>query len=219
MEGNLGEDHSGELHRETAVQKANRIIGEEMSRLGWQETELACRLKNDPGKLAVAARVRKETTLPVKWIAERLQMGTSKSLKPMLLRWTQACGKSANQSPPTKAPCQQLQFQPPVDPFKLSAGGDSEHGAGGAASGQQPADDLPALPRAGAGGGCGEVVCGDAGQCRGGESGPGERVGGQDCGAAEGGLVGVNVRPGQWGAESWPPSLGPEGGEYPVEST
>ena len=70
--------------------------------------------KNDPGKLAVAARVRKETTLPVKWIAERLQMGTSKSLKPMLLHWTQACGKSANQSPPTKAPCQQLQFQPPV---------------------------------------------------------------------------------------------------------
>ena len=49
-----------------------------------------------------------------KWIAERLQMGTSKSLKPMLLRWIQACGKSANQSQPTKAPCQQLQFQPPV---------------------------------------------------------------------------------------------------------
>ena len=69
-------NHSGQLHRETAVQKANRIIGEEMSRLGWQETELACRLKNDPGKLAVAARARQETTLPVKWIAERLQMGT-----------------------------------------------------------------------------------------------------------------------------------------------
>jgi hypothetical protein len=79
---NLGENHSGELHRETA----NRIISEEMSRLGWKETELACRLKNDPGKLAVAARVRKQTTLPVKWIAERLQMGTSKSLQPMLLR-------------------------------------------------------------------------------------------------------------------------------------
>ncbi len=28
----------------------------------------------------MAARVRKETTLPIKWIA-RLQMGTSKSLK------------------------------------------------------------------------------------------------------------------------------------------
>ena len=75
---------------------------------------VSCRFQDDPGKLAVAARVSKETTLPVKWIAERLQMGTSKSLKPMLLRWIQACGKSANQSQPTKAPCQQLQFQPPV---------------------------------------------------------------------------------------------------------
>ena len=38
-------------------------------------------LKNDSGKLAMAARVRKETTLPIKWIAASLQMGTSKSLK------------------------------------------------------------------------------------------------------------------------------------------
>jgi hypothetical protein len=103
------------------VQKANRIIGEEMSRLGWKETELACRLKNDPGKLAIAARVRTETPLPIKWIAERLQMGTSKSLKPMLLHWTQVHGKPANQNPPTNAPCQQLQFQPPVDPFTHNA--------------------------------------------------------------------------------------------------
>ncbi len=44
-------------------------------------------LKNDPGKLGLAARVRKETTLPIKWIAQRLQMGTAKSLKPMLLDW------------------------------------------------------------------------------------------------------------------------------------
>jgi len=36
MEGKLGENHSGELHRETAEQKANRIICEELSRLGWQ---------------------------------------------------------------------------------------------------------------------------------------------------------------------------------------
>ena len=114
MESNLGENHSGELHRETAVQKANRIIGEEMSRLGWKETELACRLKNDPAKLAVAARVRTETTLPIKWITELLQMSTSKSLKPLLLHWTQAHGKSGNKSPLTKAPRQQLQFQPPV---------------------------------------------------------------------------------------------------------
>jgi len=52
-----------------------------MSPFGWTEAELISRLKNDSGKLAMAARVRKETTLPSKWIAASLQMGTSKSLK------------------------------------------------------------------------------------------------------------------------------------------
>ena len=37
MEGKLGESHSGELHRETAEQRANRIIAEELARRGWPE--------------------------------------------------------------------------------------------------------------------------------------------------------------------------------------
>ena len=41
MEGKLGESHSGELHRETAEQRGNRIIAEELARRGWQESELA----------------------------------------------------------------------------------------------------------------------------------------------------------------------------------
>ena len=45
MDGKLGESHSGELHRETAEQKANRIVSEELSRRGWTEADLACRLK------------------------------------------------------------------------------------------------------------------------------------------------------------------------------
>ena len=89
MEGKLGENHSGELHRESAEQKANRIIAEELSRLGWKESDLSSRLKNDPGKLLMAVRVRKETTLPIRWIAIRLQMGTSKSVKSMLHNWMQ----------------------------------------------------------------------------------------------------------------------------------
>ena len=56
------------LRRRTAPrqQKANRVIAQETSRRGWTEADLACRLRNDPGKLAMAARVRKETTLPLK---------------------------------------------------------------------------------------------------------------------------------------------------------
>jgi hypothetical protein len=44
-------------------------------RRGWQETELATRGRSDPGKLASADRVRSESTLPIKWIAVRVQIG------------------------------------------------------------------------------------------------------------------------------------------------
>ena len=73
MEGELGESHSGELHRETAEQRANRIIAEELARR-----------RSDPGKLASAARLRSETTLPIKWIAARVQIGTAKGAKSVL---------------------------------------------------------------------------------------------------------------------------------------
>ena len=41
--------------------------------------------KRDPGKLAIALRVRKETTLPVKEIAARLHLGTPASASLCLL--------------------------------------------------------------------------------------------------------------------------------------
>jgi hypothetical protein len=61
----------------------------------------------------MAARVTQETPLPIKCIAAGLQMGTAKSLKPMLLHRLQA-HENANDT----AQCAQLQFQPPVDPFQ-----------------------------------------------------------------------------------------------------
>ena len=76
-----------------------------MARLGWEEQHLARRLKSDPGKLAMAARLRTETTLPLKWIAARLQMGTTKSARPMRHHWMHYHAKQ---------PCTQLQFQPPT---------------------------------------------------------------------------------------------------------
>jgi hypothetical protein len=38
----------------------------------------------DPGKLAIAARLRSETTLPIKWIAARGPIGTAKGAKSIL---------------------------------------------------------------------------------------------------------------------------------------
>jgi len=79
MEGKPGEHHAGELRCESAVLRAERIIGEEWQRLGWSQEELAARRKGDPGKMALAARLRRETTLTIKAMAERLHLGTSKS--------------------------------------------------------------------------------------------------------------------------------------------
>ena len=40
-----------------------------------------------PGKLAMAARSRRETTLTIQQIADRLRMGSRKSLGPKLHAW------------------------------------------------------------------------------------------------------------------------------------
>ena len=87
MEGKLGDNHAGELHLETSVARADRILAEELGRLGWTEAELVARRKNDPGKLAIAARLRKETTLTIKTIAAKTHLGTAKSANARLHAW------------------------------------------------------------------------------------------------------------------------------------
>jgi hypothetical protein len=74
------------LRRESAESNAERIIGEELKRLGWTEAELGRRLKSDPAKLAMAVRLRRERTVTLPWIARRLQSGTWKSLNAKLHR-------------------------------------------------------------------------------------------------------------------------------------
>jgi len=87
MDGQLGEHHAGELRRENAEGRAERIIVEELQRLGWSESELASQRKSAAGKLALAARLRRETTMPLKWIAARVCLGTSKSANSKLHIW------------------------------------------------------------------------------------------------------------------------------------
>jgi hypothetical protein len=64
------------LRQETGEQKAERIVREELNRLGWPEDQLPGRPKGRSGKEMMARRLRQETTLSLKWIAQRLQMGT-----------------------------------------------------------------------------------------------------------------------------------------------
>ena len=81
--------------------KAERIVAEELSRLGWTEAELAKRAKSDTRKMEIAARVRKETTLSIKALAARLHLGTSKSANATLHRWMGMTAPS--KLPPTQA--------------------------------------------------------------------------------------------------------------------
>ena len=70
---------SGKLRHETAVAKAERIIAEELKRAKWKAVELKEHAKSRPVKLALAQRLRKETTLTIREIAERLHMGSWKN--------------------------------------------------------------------------------------------------------------------------------------------
>ena len=72
----MGAEHYGEERRETDEQKGERIVTEELKRQGWKESELGLRPKADKIKIALAKRLRKETTMSLKWIAVRLQMGS-----------------------------------------------------------------------------------------------------------------------------------------------
>lgn len=90
MDGKFGFHHAGLLHRASSESRAERIVPEELGRLGWTEQDLAAQRKNAPEKLALAARLRKETTLTVKEIAARVCLGTSKSANGKLHRFMQS---------------------------------------------------------------------------------------------------------------------------------
>ena len=67
--------------------QAERIVHAELQRRRWQETDLAKRAKGDVGKVKIAGRLRAETVMTVKWIAERLQMGRAGYVNNRLYHW------------------------------------------------------------------------------------------------------------------------------------
>ena len=77
-----------------------------------QESELTTRRRSEPGKLAIAARLRSETILPIKWIAARVQIGTAKGAKSVLYHLAQS--QDQRQAASALEPCAQLEFQSPV---------------------------------------------------------------------------------------------------------
>ena len=90
MSERLGAEHYGEERAETEAAKAERMIAEELKRRKWKASELQARPKGDPAKVALAGRLRAETTMTAGWIAERLGMGTRGYLNHLLYRQRKA---------------------------------------------------------------------------------------------------------------------------------
>jgi REP element-mobilizing transposase RayT len=86
----MGAHHYGEERRESAEDKAARLVAAGLKAAGWKESDLAMRRKGDPVKLDLARRLRRETTLPLKWICDRLEMGSWKSINQRLYEQRQA---------------------------------------------------------------------------------------------------------------------------------
>jgi len=68
-------EHDGDELKESDEQKAQRLIEEMMCQAGWDRSELSRRRKSDFKKVQMAKRLRRETTMSWKWIAEHLAMG------------------------------------------------------------------------------------------------------------------------------------------------
>jgi hypothetical protein len=73
--------------------KAQRIAQEELDMLGWSPLDLQGHRKGDPQKVRIAARLRRETTMTLEWIADRLCMGAPTHVAFLLQRYHQ---KEAN---------------------------------------------------------------------------------------------------------------------------
>jgi REP element-mobilizing transposase RayT len=86
LEPRLAPQHRATERSETEEQKGQRLIEEGLSNLGWSRQELKLRRKSDADKVALACRLRRETAVSLKWIAEQLEMGTWTHVSNLLRR-------------------------------------------------------------------------------------------------------------------------------------
>lgn len=79
--------HYGEEIRQSDERQAEALIARALRERGWKASDLRARRKGDPGKLEIAEALREQSSMSVKWIAERLHMGASTHLS-HLLYWS-----------------------------------------------------------------------------------------------------------------------------------
>ena len=72
-----GSKFAGAELKEAGQHKALRVLSEELERRHWSSGDLDQRSKADLQKLQIARRLRAETTVSYKWIAQHLVMGAA----------------------------------------------------------------------------------------------------------------------------------------------
>ena len=72
---------------ESAEARGRKILAEELKRRQGTERELKERRKSDPEKLAMATRLREETRLPMRKIAQLVGLGTTNAANANLQAW------------------------------------------------------------------------------------------------------------------------------------
>jgi hypothetical protein len=108
----MGEHHAGELRREHGENRAERFIREELKRSEWTEPDLKIQRENASGEWDLAARLRRETTMTVKWMVARVSLGMSKSANGKLHEWMkQRDAASLPSTTPSRADQPQLEKQ------------------------------------------------------------------------------------------------------------
>jgi len=90
-----GPSHFGEVVQEAEAVQAEQVVIAGLKRMGWREADLRARRKGEPRKVDLAWKLRSQTTMPLAWIAERLNMGTRGHLAWLL----QQRGKSRPAAP------------------------------------------------------------------------------------------------------------------------
>ena len=72
----VGASHYGAERQEIGEARAQRLVKAGLRALGWTEKELSEKAKGDKGKVKLARQLRAETPMTLRWIADRLHMGS-----------------------------------------------------------------------------------------------------------------------------------------------
>jgi REP element-mobilizing transposase RayT len=102
LRATVPDNRRGPVPPEAQVQLGRMLVAEELARRGWSAEELARRCKTDPEKVLIARRLRRETTLSLRWIAAALHMGSINTLRNCLVaagQWRTASARRASPAP------------------------------------------------------------------------------------------------------------------------